>query len=82
LDQAAAAELGQDAGVDLVGLAGQRSHALDPLGIGDLVVDEPCSGHRLDGRAHRFAPARQPVDERAQTITIGRTPVTSTVSTI
>jgi len=56
-DEVAPAQLGQDAGVDAVRLAGERSKALHLLGIGDLyrpavelqgVVHEASPVHRLD----------------------------------
>ncbi|MGH2716629.1 MAG: hypothetical protein ACRDM7_22635 [Thermoleophilaceae bacterium] len=61
--QVAVAQDRQHPRVDLVGLAGQGSQALDLLGVGDLdlpalllkrVVDQPGAGHRLDHRADRL----------------------------
>jgi hypothetical protein len=71
------------AGVDLVGLAGQRSQALDLLGVGDLdlpaaalerVVHEPGAVHRLDRRPdRRLAVALlDPACEAQQAVAVGR----------
>ncbi len=78
--EVAPGELGEHAGVDLVGLAGERCEPLDLLGVGDrdlpareleLVVDEARPVHRLDRRAHRSLVAGEPARERAQTVGIG-----------
>jgi hypothetical protein len=76
----AAGQLGEDPGVDLVGLGGKGGEALDLLGIGDLdvpaeklelVVDEAGPVHRLDRRADRLAVAIHPGHERPQRVGIG-----------
>ena len=62
--QVAAGELGQNPGVDAIGLAGERRESLHLLRIGDLdlparelelVVNETRAVHRLDRRADRRA---------------------------
>src|SRR6266540_2821888 len=79
--QADSRELGQDPGVDLVGLAGQRGQALDLLGVGDVdlpaaalerVVDEAGTGHRLDRRADRLAIVGEALGEPAKAVGVGR----------
>jgi hypothetical protein len=75
-----AAELGEDPGIDPVGLGSQWRDALDLEGIGDLdvpaeqlelVVDEAGPGHRLDGRGHRLPVAADHPDQRPEGIPIG-----------
>ena len=72
-------QLGQNAGVDLVGLARQRREPLDLLGVGDqhlpamrdqLVVDEPGAVHRLDHGAHRLPVHGDPASEPVQAVAI------------
>ena len=62
--EVAAPEVGEDPGVDLVGLGRQGSQALDlhsvcdgdvPAPALELVVDEASASHRLYGRAHLLA---------------------------
>jgi hypothetical protein len=72
----------QDQRVDPVGLAGQRRHALDPVGGGDLdrpalllegVVDEPGAGHRLDDGADGLSvDLLDPAREGSQRVGVGR----------
>ena len=73
--EVATPELGEDPGVDLVGLGGQGCEALDLHRVGDLdvparelelVVDEAGPVHRLDDRAHLLAVAGDPGDELAE----------------
>jgi hypothetical protein len=80
--QVAVGERRQDERVDLVGLAGQGSEALDLLRVGDLdrpalglerVVDEPGAGHRLDHGADGLAvDLVDPPSERSQRVDVGR----------
>ena len=76
----AAGQLGEDPGVDPIGLRGKGGETLDLLGIGDLdvpagelelVVDEAGPVHRLDRRADRLAVAIHPGDECPEGIGIG-----------
>src|SRR5918994_7288149 len=81
-DQVAAAELGQDPGVDAIGLARQRGKPLRPLRVRDphvparqleLVVHEPRARHRLDRRQHRLPPvAIDAVSELRERVPIRR----------
>ena len=80
--QVALGERRENERVGLVGLAGQRGEALDPLRVGDLdvpalplerVVDEPGSGHGLDDGTDRLTvdlvdPSCQPT----QRVDVGR----------
>jgi hypothetical protein len=79
--QVAAGELGQDPGVDPIGLAGQRGEPLRPLGVCDphvpadeleLIVDEAGTGHRLDRCQDWTLLAAETVDEVSKAIMIGR----------
>ena len=79
-DELPAGQLGEDPGIDLVGLGGEGRQALDPQGVGDLdvpagelelVVDEAGTVHRLDRRADRLAVAIHPGDKCPQGIAIG-----------
>ena len=72
-------ELGQDPGVDLVGLGGQRGDALDLGRVGDRdipavelerVVDEAGPGHRLDRAVHLVAEAQDVGGQRPQRVGI------------
>ena len=72
-----AGELGQDPGVDLVGLRGERGVALDLGRIRDRnipaselegVVDEARPGHRLDRRAHLLTVAQDAGGQRPQCV--------------
>ena len=76
-----AGKLGQDPGVDPIGLAGERGKPLRPLCIRDphvpagelkLVVDEAGTGHRLDRGQDWTSLAAETVDEVRKAITIGR----------
>ena len=67
----------EDACVDAVGLAGERRESLCLLRVGDQdveaeplerVMDEACSGHRLDDSAHRLAVSRDAAVEVAQAV--------------
>ena len=73
-------ELGQDPGIDAVGLHGKRRQAFDLLGVGDRdfpaealegVVDEASAGHRLDHGADRLAVAGEAIGEAAQAVGVG-----------
>jgi hypothetical protein len=79
--EVAPGELGEDPGVDLVGLGRQGCEALHLHRVGDLdvpavelelVVDEAGPVHRLDDRAHRLAVAGNPGDELAEPEDLGR----------
>jgi len=79
--QVPAAELGEDPGIDLVGLGGQGCEALDLHRVGDLdvpaiqlelVMDEAGPVHRLDRRAHLLPVAGDPGDELAEPEDLGR----------
>lgn len=85
----AAGELGQDPGVDLVGLTGKRRQSLHPLGIGDLdleagqlelIVDEASAVHRFDHRQRLTIVAAEAVDEPGEAILVGGTAPRSTSS--
>jgi len=80
-DQVAGGQLGQDPGVDPVGLARKRGQALDLLGVGDgdlparkleLVVDEAGAVHRLDRRPHRHTVGSGLAGQPAQPVGIRR----------
>ncbi len=79
-DQVTAGELGEDPGVDLVGLGGQGGQALDLLRIRDLdipavqlegVVNEARAVHRLDGGADGVPTTSDLLDEVAQPVCVG-----------
>lgn len=68
-------EFGEHAGVDAVGLAGERSQSLDALSVGDLhvppcqlelVVDEAGAVHGFDGRSDGFTVASQAEGQGAE----------------
>ena len=72
-------QLGQNAGVDFVGLARQRRQPLDLLRVGDqhlpavrhqLVMHEPRTVHRLHDRADRLAIDRHPASQAMQAVAI------------
>ena len=76
-----AGKLSENAGVDAVGLAGQRRQAPDPLRVCDLdlpavqlelVVHEARAVHRLDRRPQRLPVAAEALGQRAQTVGVGR----------
>ena len=76
----ASAELGQDPGIDPVGLGREGGETLDLQGIGDLdlpaeklegVVDEARPVHRLDRGADRLAMPIHPGDQGPQRVGIG-----------
>jgi hypothetical protein len=79
--QVAPCELGQDPGVDPVGLAGQRRQALHLLRVGDLdlpagqlepVVHEAGAVHRLDRRPDRRAVTIEPLTQTTQSVGVRR----------
>ncbi len=74
------AELGEDPGVDPVGLGGERGEPLDLHRVGDLdipaeklegVVHEASPVHRLDRRGHLLAVPADDPNQRPQGITVG-----------
>ena len=76
----ASGQLGEDPGVDPVGLGREGGQTPDLLGIGDLdvpagelegVVDEAGPVHRLDRRADRLAVAIHPGDEGSEGVGVG-----------
>jgi hypothetical protein len=78
-DQGSPGELGQDSGVDLVGLGSERCQAPDPLGIRDQnlpagelegVVDKPGAVHRFDRCPDRLAFSGYPSSQRSERIRI------------
>jgi hypothetical protein len=80
-DQGSPGELGQDSGVDLVGLGGQGGQAADPLGVRDQdlpagelegVMDKPGAIHRFDRGPDRLAFSGDPPSERSERIRVRR----------
>jgi hypothetical protein len=74
-------ELGQDPGVDAVGLAGKGCEALDLLGVGDLdleavalelVVEEASAVHRLHGGLDRLAVGEKTLGQALETTCVRR----------
>ena len=82
--QLAPRQLGQDPGIDAVGLGHQWRQALGALRVGDVdlpaealeaVVHEARARHRLDCRAHRLRTlASHARGQRAQRIGVGADP--------
>ena len=73
-------QLGEDPGIDPVGLGGERGNALDLGRIRDLdlptpalegVVDEACPGHRLDRAADLVAMAQDAGRQRPERPGVG-----------
>jgi hypothetical protein len=77
----ATGQLGEHAGVDLVGLGGERCQAAHALGIGDQdlpagelerVVDEARAVHGFDRRPDGLVLPANPPRERSQRVRVGR----------